>query len=387
MLTDKRVQAARPPKSGVLELPDNLIGGLALRITSNDARSWAVRLRVDGEQIRKTFGYPRDRDGVPVLSLAQARQVAKDLKVAGASGKLDRAPAGTWGDLVAEYLKHAEGSQRARTYGETKRILEGKDLAAWKDRPARSITSDDVRRVRDAITERGAPISATRTLRKIGAMGTWAKSEGKLDASPAFGIKPRTKEDSRDRVLTDGEIKAFWRGCGAIGYPYGDCFRMLLLTGCRLREVAHGSWDEIDGDTWVIPGRRTKNGKPHVVHLSEPALAIIEGLPRVGDYLFSSDGANPIRSFSATKDKLDAASGISDWVLHDLRRSCCTVMAGLGVAAHVADKVLNHTAGSIKGVAAIYNRFEYMAERREALDKLGRHINGLMSHNVVPMRA
>ncbi len=162
-------------------------------------------------------------------------------------------------------------------------------------------------------------------------------------------------------------------------------------------------WSEINGATWTIPGSRAKNGKPHIVHLSALALETIEAAPRIAgqDLLFSGTGKRPVSGFSGAKGRLDErmldalredddAAKLPPWTLHDLRRTAITGMARLGIAPHVADKVLNHTAGTIRGVAAVYNRFEYLEERRAALEAWGRCIEALIGRelrNVVSLAA
>src|SRR5207302_8112028 len=116
-----------------------------------------------------------------------------------------------------------------------------------------------------------------------------------------------------------------------------------------------------------------------------------EWVPRIvdQDFLFSGSGRTPVSGFSHAKGRLNVAMSVEDWVLHDLRRTATTGMARLGIAPHVADRVLNHQAGTIRGVAAVYNRFEYLDERRAALEAWGRYIEGLIgapAQNVVPLR-
>ena len=125
--------------------------------------------------------------------------------------------------------------------------------------------------------------------------------------------------------------------------------------------------------TRSIPGSRTKNKKAHIVHLSEPAWQVIAQRP-VGTYLFGTSGAKHFQAYSTSKRALDTLSGISGWRLHDLRRTIVSGMARLGVPPHVADKILNHQAGTISGVAAVYQRHEFLAERKEALDRWGAHV-------------
>ncbi|GEO18682.1 hypothetical protein MAE02_63780 [Microvirga aerophila] len=128
---------------------------------------------------------------------------------------------------------------------------------------------------------------------------------------------------------------------------------------------------------WVMPPEHAKNGKPHLVHLSAPVLQLLQSAPRLGDIVFSGDGTTPFQGFSKSKARLDRLSRVSDWTLHDLRRTAVSGMAQLGIAPHVADKILNHQSGTISGVAAVYQRHEFLHERREALNAWGAFLNAL----------
>jgi integrase len=128
-----------------------------------------------------------------------------------------------------------------------------------------------------------------------------------------------------------------------------------------------------------LPNQRTKNAKPHIVHLSDQAIAVLCQAKKHGEFVFSVAGTHPFQDFSAAKRELDAISGVAGWRLHDLRRTCVSGIAGLGVGPHVADKILNHQSGTISGVAAVYQRHQFLAERRDALEKWGAHLSGMLS--------
>jgi integrase len=162
--------------------------------------------------------------------------------------------------------------------------------------------------------------------------------------------------------------------------PYGGIVALLALTGQRREEVAQLTWDEVNlsSRTWTLPGSRTKNGKPHIVHLSKEAIAVLMRVPKLGKFVFSPSGTKPFQTFSAAKRELDKLSQVTGWRLHDLRRTCVSGMARLGVAPHVADKVLNHQTGTISGVAAVYQRHEFLIERKDALERWGAHVAGLL---------
>jgi len=156
---------------------------------------------------------------------------------------------------------------------------------------------------------------------------------------------------------------------------------MLALTGQRREEVAQMTWAEVDlvRRLWTLPGTRTKNGKPHVLQLSDLAVAVIRAQARFTPLVFPAGGGRPVSQFSREKRRLDALSGVLDWRLHDVRRTMVSGMARIGVAPHIADKILNHASGTISGVAAVYQRHEFMEERRDALDRWNAHVDRILN--------
>jgi integrase len=205
-----------------------------------------------------------------------------------------------------------------------------------------------------------------RRVRSYGsALYAWANGRELVTHNPFAAVKPETRETQRDRVLTDAELGDIWRASGKIGWPWGPYVRFLLLTMQREAETAGLEWIELAPDraTWAMPGARTKNNRPHVVHLAAPAQAILKAAPRIaGSHLvFTTTGRTPISGFSKAKTTLDAAivaerarraaedgtepAPLIPWRWHNFRRSGVTVLARLGVRCEVADKVLNHVAG------------------------------------------
>jgi len=173
---------------------------------------------------------------------------------------------------------------------------------------------------------------------------------------------------SRERVLTPSELKKLAEGLGTD--PFSQIVRLLLLTGQRRNEIGHLRWAEIDlaAKVIVLPPERTKNGRLHELPLSRQALAILERLPRrnSSDFLFSKRGFN---DWDRVKDQLDQRLDLAPWRLHDLRRTCATGMAELGVQPHIIEAVLNHVSGHKGGVAGVYNRATYAEPMREALQR------------------
>jgi integrase len=280
---------------------------------------------------------------------------------------------------------------------ETARTLEKNVKPKLGARPISEITSDEVKRLVRGIAK-DAPSQANHPLAYLKAMLGWAVGEGLIEKNPAIGVAMPALKSERDRALDDDEIRLFWPACDKIGWPFGPLIKLLLLTGQRRDEVAQATWSEIDLEKglWTLAGRRTKNGRPHIVHLSPLAVEILEKLPRIGakGYIFTTGKAGadvPVNGFTkppqhlaATMIKLrkaelgEAAAPIEHFTLHDLRRSAATGMASIGIAPHVVDKILNHSTGKISGIAAIYNRFEYKPERKDALERWSEHVEELI---------
>lgn len=281
-------------------------------------------------------------------------------------------------DLVKIFiLQHVSKTRKAT---EVSRMLRREVVSRWGNRSVREINKRDVIELASEIAQRGTPIAANKLLKVVKTFLNWCAGRAVIDSSPAEGVPLPGKEVARDRVLTDGELASVIVAARTMGGAYGGIVEMLALTGQRREEVAGMVWDEIDlgNRTWMLPGLRTKNARPHIVHLSEPCIELIARVPRLGDYVFSLSGVRPFQNFARAKRALDELSGVTDWRLHDLRRTCVSGMARLGVPPHVADKILNHQSGTISGVAAVYQRHDFLAERKLALERWGQHIETLV---------
>jgi integrase len=410
-LTDRVVANEQPPKRGRIEINDTLEPGLVLRITEHDQRSFAVRVWTGPAHARRqrrvTIGHPRETDGSPRLTLAEARAAAKAVKQVAAEGKAlvpgdGVKGAQTWGELSEQYITWAASNRRPSTAEEIRRIMNSRDLTEWRDRPAVRISADDVRALRDAVHERGASM-ATKTVRLISGMGNWAVDEGKLSANPAKGVRPKAPEKARERVLSDVEIGVFWRACDRLGYPYGPIGKLLLLTAMRVREVGQLPWAELNLDFRVcaLPANRTKPKRALTQHLSRPAAAILRPIAEqratiparaASQFVFVGANGGRIGSFSHMKEALDEAMAAETdespvpFQLRDLRRTAATIMARLGTAPHVVERILNHASAQALGgpLAAVYNTHTYDDARIEALDKLGEFVTALAEPKVVP---
>jgi integrase len=420
-LTQLAAEKLASPATGRIVYWDRHLPGFGVRITASGAKSWVAMYRVNGKPVMETIG-----SLAKVPRVDDARQAARDSMAMAATGghpvrdrrtAVARGAANTCKAAVDRYLAQCDRNLKPKTAREWRRIFEHDVLPRWGERPLTDIAKGDVLElVNDKAANRerqrkgsdgGAAVQAGKMLTRLRTFFGWAVANNFAVADPTAGIRRPAKEAQRDRVLTDDEIRAFWTATDALGYPFGPLFRLLLLTAQRQSEIASLRWPELDNPesptVWTIPGSRAKNGKPHIVQLNPMAAEVIEAVPRIEGQalLFSAMGKTPASGFGRAKERLDdrmlaalceiagEAADLPPWTLHDLRRTATTGMARLGIAPHVCDKVLNHTAGTIRGVAAVYNRFEYLAERKAALEAWGRFVEGLVrpAPNVVRLAA
>jgi integrase len=211
----------------------------------------------------------------------------------------------------------------------------------------------------------------------------WAVQRRKVASSPTVGVWHPGAPPSRDRVLSDAEIKQFWRATDEVGEPFRAALRLLLLTGARVNEITGMHRSELSDDgTWIIPGARTKNHRSHAVPLPPRALEILAAVARIeGDLIFSTTGKSPVSGWSKIKRAIDAVMGqkASPWCLHDLRRTAASGMSRLGVRSEVVERALNHISGSFRGVAGTYQRDPLFEEVRAALLRWSQYVGGLAS--------
>jgi integrase len=370
--TDTYLRSIKPGSSRT-DHYDAIVRGLGLRVATSGTKTWFVMKRIDGSNRRITIGR------YPAIPLQDARKKAEALVADIAVGKpLAKAPELTFGAAMEDWFTREQAAKRSAT--EKRRALAKDVLPAWGKRKLASITKQDVRTLLDSVVDRGAAIHANRLLAALRRFFNWAVERDLIDASPAAGIKPPAKEVSRERSLTRDELAAIWKATETMDYPFGPYIRMLILTGQRRNEVAGAKWNELDLEKgmWTIPGERAKNGKAHLVHLGAEAIATLHAIPRHEgrELVFTTTGTSPISGFSRAKEALDKASGVRDWRIHDLRRTFATLATGdLGIEPAVVDKILNHSSGAVTGIAAVYQRAQYLDKRKEAMEQWGSFVD------------
>lgn len=376
-LSAKAIEAFKP-QGKRYEVHDLLCPGFSLRVYPTGRKVFTVKYRYGLKQRRLPLGvYPR-------LSLSQARDNALEalrLVDGGIDPAARRRQLGMRVGTICDDFIRQYARPRNRSWREAERILQREFVAVHGQRDIREIRRPDILELMDGAIERGAAYQANRIHSNLRKLFNWCMERGIVEVSPVLGIKPPTREQARDRVLDDNEIRALLRACADEPYPYRQFVPLLLATAQRRGEVSKMRWSEIDLDAkaWVIPAELSKNGKPHVVPLNNFALQLLGEIPRFPgcDRVFTTTRRAPISGFSKALRHIHAQSNTLEWRFHDLRRTAASGMARAGVAPHVVEKVLNHISGTISGVAAVYNRYGYDAERRDALDKWGSFLDGL----------
>lgn len=433
------------------EIRDSQAPGLYLVIQPKPSRtiSWALRFRrPDGRAAKLTLGtvdLSAEPSDAPViggaLTLGQARELAAKLDRERKRGidvieqrkadvRRQKAVAGqrtanSFGAVAREFFVDHRTKRhiRPRHWRADARLLglvyprdcnptqtEPSVLAAslaerWGNKLVTEIDAHDIHTVVDEARRLGIPglprhnggISEARGRKMHAALSglfRWAVQQRKVAVNPCVGVWHPGAPPARERVLSEFEVRLFWKACDRIGAPYGPLFQLLLLTGQRLGEVAGMRRAELseDGATWTIPGERTKNHRVHVVPLPPTTRRLMAGLPRIQDrtgHVFTIGGGK-LTGFSNAKAQLDETmaaiaraevrgQSTEAWRLHDLRRTCATGMAELGIAPHIVEAVLNHVSGTKAGVAGIYNRAAYGPEKELALARWAAHLEGLVS--------
>ncbi|WP_386173962.1 tyrosine-type recombinase/integrase [Sulfitobacter sp. R86518] len=402
-LTTKAVDAMKPNLVRRLEVPDPALSGLYLVIQPSGAKSWALRYRWAGKPAKLTLGR------WPVLGVADARAVASD-----AIDKIERGqnPAAEKKATKAARLeaqlserdkvktlieqfdrRHLSGLKSGHT---VKRELDRHVVSEWGGRDIHDIAKRDVIDLLDSIVDSGRIVTANRVRSYLNKFLNWCVERDIIAFSPATGIKPVAKEVSRDRVLSDDEVRWFWMACQAIKQPWGPLGELLLLTGQRLNEVACMTDKEVTGTNWHLSAVRTKNGRAHDIPLSDAAISVLCRIDMIeGDkgYYHTTTGGTPLSGFHKGRqhlaDQMVAIASeerglevtIPHWTFHDLRRTAATGMARLGIPVRVTEAVLNHVSGTGGGIVAVYQRHDYADEKRRALEAWAGLVAQIVSGN------
>lgn len=277
-------------------------------------------------------------------------------------------------DLINSYLATKKTQVRPSTYREIEHHLL-KLYAPLHERAVATIGRRDIVEIVDGLVAKGHVVQADRAKTNATTFFSWLIERDYITANPASGIRRRTPKEKlqRDRVMSLAELATIWRAVDGHS-DYENIIRLLLLTGARREEIGALQWDEIDfGKAHInLPKERTKNGVPHTIFLSEPALEILRSVTqRRGKRTLFGMTSAPFGGWSKCKVRLDEKLGkeFKPWVVHDLRRSLATNASDLGLASIVTiEMALGHWSGEKRGIVKVYNRSTHDAERRKLAD-------------------
>ena len=366
-----------PSDKSELIVFDETLPGFGLRIRAGGKRTWIAQYRFGSKQRRVTLASVATCDAEKAreraketLARVQLGQDPQALKIAARAPKVSEL---TLGELVELYLPSAQRRLKQSTYSGVSLHLR-KHWRQLHTLPVREVERRHVAVELGRIAKDSGLYGANRSRAALSSLFSWAIGEGLAERNPVVGTNKATDEEARDRVLSEAELAAVWRGAG-LG-DYASIVRLLILTGQRREEVGGMLWSEINmtGAVWSIGANRTKNGLAHDVPLSAPALTILRGLQRrKGRELVFGSREGPFQGWSNAKSALDGrvtsllGRNPPPWRLHDIRRTVATWLGDIGALPHVVEAILNHVSGHRAGVAGVYNRTTYAAEKRSAL--------------------
>jgi integrase len=395
-ITDRFLRSLKSaPKGTRYEVFDTVVPSFGIRVTDKGKRSFFLLARYPGSSnpTRRTIGE------YPAMELAPARSKAREwLELLGkridpqqviversrAQATLEAAKNERAFETVLDRYIKTRRRDGIRKVDDDERDFNRECLPVWRGKPVDEITMTDILAVVQVIHDRGATRQALNMGQKIGTFLNWCADDELIPASPYRPKRVKIaigERQSRDRVLTDDEIKAFWLSSADLGEVYRDVYRVLLLTGQRLNDIARASWSEIDleKETLTIPADRFKSDRDHVVPLTPDVLAIIKAVKRWKKcpWVFSLDGIGAVTMGDKVKGRLDAkmletlrkSTGnpdtvIAPWVNHDLRRTVRTRLSELDVLDEIAEIVIGHMPTKLNRT---YNHSERLRVKLEAL--------------------
>jgi integrase len=388
-LTDRFLTSRKAPVAGRAIYTDSSLPGLAFRVSAKTAgnpegrRDWLLRYRPRGQEQRAVA-----LGTYPAVSLSNARHRAGEIVAAAKRGV----------DLIASEKREAEAASAAQAKARPLSEIANAYLDSAKPRLRswRSIESrtrchiipklgkkslGEVTRANivefldDLEREKGLRHQVNRCRETLRAIFAYAIERDLIAGNPVVGISKRKVEIPRERTLTADELTALWQAIEKLPELPRAYFRVVLLTGARRNEVGGLPWSELDLDSglWRLPAERNKSGRAFEIPLSRLVVETLRSLPRIGPMVFALDGKRPM-TLHQLIERLRGDAGLLDVRLHDLRRTLRTGLAELGVTFEVAERVLNH---AMPGLQAVYNRHNYLAEKRTALALWTEHVLAL----------
>ncbi len=375
-LTDISLRTLAAPAKGQKLYYDDGLPSFGCRVSQGGTRSFFVQCGPNRQFI--TIGK------YPVISLADARAEAKRLLAEKTLGK-HRPRSIPFDEAKATFLAACKEKNRPRTVYDYTRLLDRH--FKFGRMQLSDISAHDINKKIDRIA---APAERRYATVIIKSFFRWAYQKSYIDHQPHERLITQ-QANTRSRILSEDELRAVWTAAGHCG-RFGVIVKCLILTGQRRGEIAALSVEYIKGDLCTLPATLTKNARDHtfpIGRITESLLCELLASSPPSSMVFAarSTPVKPFNGWSKAKKTLDALSQVNGWTLHDLRRTFATRLAELGIAPHIIERLLNHVSGQISGVAAIYNRFQYVSEMREAIVKWEVHLSRLLADNKTADRA
>jgi integrase len=363
-LTDPRIRSLVPPKSGVFVVNDDLFPGFGVRVSTGGTKSFVL-----------TYGPRRQRETlgkVGVLSLHDARKEAKRRLAEYTLGK-EKPRAIAWDDAAREFLADKARKLKPRTHFDYTYIL-GKH---FKYGPTKltDLTPYDLNRNLDRLSK--TPAEQQHAYVILRAFVRWAHRKHYFDRNPMERMQAPQRYIARDRILTMDELRKVWLAAG--DDTFGRIIKLLILTGQRRGEITKLTGSMVGDDTITLPKWLAKNSRQHTFPIGPMAKELLgPPIPPQACYFPALGRKTPFDGFSKCKPKLEQRCGVSEWTIHDLRRTFASGMASLGVTLPVIERFLNHISGSFGGIVGVYQRYDFMPEMREAIAKWENHVRSMV---------
>lgn len=395
---------------------DDKLAGFGVKVTPKGAKVYILQYRMGGRSSKvRRYTIGNERPWRPQSARTEAERllrlvgqgvdVAATAKDDAAKAELERVNATelAFSAYVEAFASTRLKAKWPKSWGQTLGCLKLHASKHLADKPLPNVTKADIRKLLARLDEQ--PGTRRNLWSALSYLFNHAVSEDLIATSPLAGLQAPSMVLERDHYLSGDELRWMWSATNDLASPYSSIVRLLALLGQRRSEVGELPWDELSRSVgeWSLPAARAKNGEASTIPLPAAAIAEFDALaggekwPRHG-LVFKSREGTAVSGFSKAKRRLDdlmaTAAAKEDakvrpWRVHDLRRTLATNLQRLGVDFAVVEHLLNHKEKTRAGIAKVYQRHGYLAEKRAALEQweaeLGRIVGG-GSPVVIPLR-